>query len=655
MKNKKSGISLIVLIITIIVIIILAGAIILNLSKNNPIDNAKIAKLVQSKDSLNSSMDLYLAKSTTSTLGNFTLQEIIIGNVDELDSLVSTSDSVTLNGRKLYLADRDKVKEKLGINLPVTSNESKVKWYLDSSTGKFYLLYDSVNDYESWLGTYDKDSEMLDNTTLSSFVMTKTATEVVVDNNGLKYNKPNIANLPQTTTKAVKWDSSNNEIKISLDVASSDSSWYDYNSKKWANIVTSNNGNNAYWVWIPRYAYKIDNPHTATSEQINIVFLSGTSNKPASGGSLPNGYIVHPAFKFGNTELTGIWVAKYEASSSNPDKRETGGMTNGAYTGGGNDTSLQVRVLPSVYSWRSISTGNAQTVSMNMTSSSGSVGTNIKVDTHQMKNVEWGAVAYLSQSQYGHEPWINPCGDESFDSLKYKTGYAGKSKDSELLSSGDINISTYNTTDGVKASTTGNIYGVYDMSGGSGEMVAGFVNNGSMYLTNFANSVHMQNGKIKEEYLKYYDIYEPTSEEQEGGEYHGMNGMFLYMDGYTEADNIIRKRLSDGTYSNYQNKKGDALWEVSNKSSYFGYYTDGSEYSAILIDTKLTSDVDFQYAKAWNDDYLVTPCSLTPWLVRGGNAIDGAGAGLFNNSEFGVGMEFQGNTFRPVLVTSNEL
>ncbi len=43
-KNKRSGISLIVLVITIIVIIILAVAVILSIANNNPIENAKNAK-----------------------------------------------------------------------------------------------------------------------------------------------------------------------------------------------------------------------------------------------------------------------------------------------------------------------------------------------------------------------------------------------------------------------------------------------------------------------------------------------------------------------------------------------------------------------------------------------------------------------------------
>ena len=44
MKNKRRGISLMVLIVTIIVIIILALTVILTLSKNNPIESAREAK-----------------------------------------------------------------------------------------------------------------------------------------------------------------------------------------------------------------------------------------------------------------------------------------------------------------------------------------------------------------------------------------------------------------------------------------------------------------------------------------------------------------------------------------------------------------------------------------------------------------------------------
>ncbi len=650
----RKGISLIVLVITIIVIIILAGAVILNLSQNNPIDSARIAKLVQSKESLESSLQLYLTSKMTNTMGEYSASDIITGKVSGIDALV-TNEGLTINNRSLFVADGTKVKENLGIDLPKTSNESKIKWYIEVSTGKFYLIYDTVNEYESWLGIYNSETEVLENATLASFVMTKTiseeieipVSEEVVEINGVAYNRPDISKLSESTTKAVKWDASNVENELTLTQASTDTSWYDYSNKKWANIYTNNNNNKAYWVWIPRYAYKIDNPHTATAEQIHIMFLSGTSDTlTTSGESLPSGYIVHPAFRFGDKELTGIWVAKYEASSDNPNKVESGV----GYTGGGNDISLQVRVLPDVYSWRNISAGNAQTASMNMTNLQGSVGTNVNLDVHQMKNIEWGAVAYLSQSEYGEEPWINPYGDFISGSNKLKTGYAGASKDSNQLEEGNINLYVYNTTNGVKASTTGNIYGIYDMSGGGWERTATLLDNGNSNIGTYGKAEHIQNNKIKEEYSKYYDIYEPGDEEKEGGAYYGAAGTTLWNSGNAESQNIIRKRLTDATYAKFSNKKGDALWETSNVNSYYGMYTSGTTYYDLLMDTVRDSSYGPQYATGWNFDLMLIGNSNYTWIDRGGSSGNAAGSGIFYTGA-NDGTPHIGVTFRPVLIS----
>ena len=58
---KKKGISLIVLVITIVVIIILAAAVILSLGKNNPINDAKKAKIAQTIDNFKSDLSLQVA------------------------------------------------------------------------------------------------------------------------------------------------------------------------------------------------------------------------------------------------------------------------------------------------------------------------------------------------------------------------------------------------------------------------------------------------------------------------------------------------------------------------------------------------------------------------------------------------------------------
>ena len=98
-----------------------------------------------------------------------------------------------------------------------------------------------------------------------------------------------------------------------------------------------------------------------------------------------------------------------------------------------------------------------------------------------MKNIEWGAVAYLKQSNYGLG--ITDI-TRNNDSSYYTGGGTGTS---------------YKTNTG--QSTTGNITGVYDMSGGAYEYVMGNYNKqaGSSGLT------------VSEIPAEHIDIYSGTS------------------------------------------------------------------------------------------------------------------------------------------------
>ena len=99
--------------------------------------------------------------------------------------------------------------------------------------------------------------------------------------------------------------------------------WYDYSEKRWANIKTTANQYEAWWVWIPRYAYKAEEVTGAANVAGNIdVIYVDTSNRPPDtekyGDTLPSGYQVHPAFDqdtdgSGN-KLPGIWFSKYKPS-----------------------------------------------------------------------------------------------------------------------------------------------------------------------------------------------------------------------------------------------------------------------------------------------------------------------------------------------------
>ena len=114
-------------------------------------------------------------------------------------------------------------------------------------------------------------------------------------------------------------------------IESTHTDWYDYNGKKWANAQTEDG---SMWVWIPRYAYKVNDNQT-----FDIKFLIGTTdNYYDENGKMQTakrcksineqvdtsvGYTVHPAFTDETAidyrnggwdkELTGIWVAKFEA------------------------------------------------------------------------------------------------------------------------------------------------------------------------------------------------------------------------------------------------------------------------------------------------------------------------------------------------------
>ena len=77
-KHIKKGISLITLVITIVVVIILAAAVILSLNQNNPIQNARVATVVQKKDSIESSVLMYVSSIKARTLGNLSTEQILI-------------------------------------------------------------------------------------------------------------------------------------------------------------------------------------------------------------------------------------------------------------------------------------------------------------------------------------------------------------------------------------------------------------------------------------------------------------------------------------------------------------------------------------------------------------------------------------------------
>ena len=304
-------------------------------------------------------------------------------------------------------------------------------------------------------------------------------------------------------------------------ISSTDANWYNYKNKKWANVVLVNNNSRAnylnttgvtvneddilaYYVWVPRYKYKIwsvDNNNKKGKEQeIDIVFENKTTSK--SLGTAVGEYRTHPAFTFGSDELNGIWVGKFETT--------------------GNATTPTVK--PDVISLRGQNVSTQFATAQKFGEPTYGVSSNI--DAHMMKNSEWGAVAYLSHSKYGanREIYINNSssyytgrsGGNVGGSTAINTVYTDQTSTSQDNSYGfytwDGFLLNYNTNtksstrDLTKVgSTTGNMTGVYDMSGGTWEYVMGWYSGasdtfGATSSSNFAGFTSALDSKYWDEY-----------------------------------------------------------------------------------------------------------------------------------------------------------
>ena len=257
---------------------------------------------------------------------------------------------------------------------------------------------------------------------------------------------------------------------------------------------------------------------SSDAKRIDIKFESKDTVK--STGNAVSEYLTHPAFTFGSTELNGIWVGKFETTG----------------------TADEPTVLPDAISLRSqnvsahfktsltFSGGNLLNSGDVSFSGNNTYGLTTSANSHMMKNSEWGAAAYLSHSKYGvdREIYIN-------NSSSYYTGRSGGNVGGSTPINGTYtdqsNTRLYNeygyyTWDGYLlnygtnaksstkdltkvASTTGNITGIYDMSGGVSEYMMGYYSGASTTwgATSSGNYAEFSNALDS----KYYDDYTTTN------------------------------------------------------------------------------------------------------------------------------------------------
>ncbi len=449
-----------------------------------------------------------------------------------------------------------------------------------------------------------------------------------------KVNTPRLA----TGMTAIYWNEDGEEVELTSSSSKSEwNKWYSYTAQtgttetpgsgtsKWANAVTKDkNGNiTGYWVWIPRYEYKLTPPASGeTAGTIEVNFISTNTTTSSSSE-----YKVHPAFisdpeKGGwDKELPGFWVAKYPAgyqartvdgegkfvnasdkiSYSNLQyKRALYGSADSTrtrynpiaqlITTRNNNPHILVPVQnisypvfkPLTYTYNLIDVDSAFRIALDIKNNIEFYGLLNTTDTHLMKNSEWGAVAYLAWSQYGRnatEPNINNVVLQKSKFLTVQvTGIVATSTDASSTG-GSFTGNTYNTAIGQLGSTTGNITGVYDMNGCVREYVAAYIvnNNGIEQRSEFGAALTSDYSE-----KKYKNIYPANN----------------------NADN------EDGNYEmiDLSLRYGDAIKETSKS---------GRDWHG-----------------SWNNDSSTYAYNKAPFFSRGGCARDGGAAGLFTFGYF---------------------
>ena len=334
--------------------------------------------------------------------------------------------------------------------------------------------------------------------------------------------------IPITTSNTIE----NGLIPITYDetlnnwvVADTSKEWYNYDKKEWANAISVTESSRnaylpgkelveddvlAYFVYIPRYSYTLFNVESAEIEPLSIPIKFVDVNTKTAQSVLDNpqngNEYVHPAFTFGDDELAGIWVGKFELTPLEQDYEV-------------NDVNVIPTIKPGISSLRyqNISTFFTTIQKFN---DSNTYGINNNADSHMIKNTEWGAMTYLSHSIYGindevrinnNSEYLTGCGAQDEPNIHWPNYLGTSACENSYLSS------FYNQPQ----STTGNKYGVYDTSGGTHEYV--------MAVNDLGNENNNDDsGFTKYPLLKYYDNYK-------------------YGESYDDMEAMNRRILGDAT------------------------------------------------------------------------------------------------------------
>ncbi|MBP3255350.1 MAG: hypothetical protein J6M60_02525 [Clostridia bacterium] len=353
MKNNKKGITLVALVITIIILLILAGVTItLVLGEDGLISRAKEAGYKSNFSEIQEKTMLYWTNSEQDDIINMQNRTVleklpILGEANKSSfkstliaeiKAVREDSNLDVNSLELYEIDKTKI----------NSNVSH-KYIIDLADLQIYDV-----DGEEFRGKWHHTLRGLgvegsgENTQTVIGKPAQTSEESFWNGN-IGWLKPDLTGFDLHHTFLVYYNSDfskSHEVPIENYINDGRQSKItyegeeyildDYVDKRWANVKTNSNGIEAWWVWIPRYAYKING--TSSNPPMDIIFLDTQNNRLLKDDAQITDeefeeYTIQPAFTetwtVGEGEeaetktktLQGIWMSKYEPSNLTNETR----------------------------------------------------------------------------------------------------------------------------------------------------------------------------------------------------------------------------------------------------------------------------------------------------------------------------------------------
>ena len=268
----------------------------------------------------------WMSKYELSNRINFNLTANVVGGINKI-RVNNIQDETKLTGKTydlyLYKAGVERTKVKKGDELR----------FIQNTTSHLFENLE-IGDYEIRIVLNDSTGKYRGEEWFTATVIETATKAEIPDLTGLKVNTTYIvtytdANDANTMDASIpisdilsdgyKVDENENtlveghidENKVKAKLQKENEVWYDYNNQKWANIVVRNNGSEAYYTWVPRYIYKLDNIDEVS--EIQFVGIDIFGDKIEKGWTLPEAFTWKDA-DGKEIQLPGYWMSKYELS-----------------------------------------------------------------------------------------------------------------------------------------------------------------------------------------------------------------------------------------------------------------------------------------------------------------------------------------------------